>query len=266
MKCVQGFWLPDQDTHLSDFLDRGPSFAGGPTYQFKKFAAAFPLIKDFRHAVDVGAHCGLWTRVLAQCFGKVTAFEPLDEHFACLTRNVTTGNVQMYKVAMGEKSGAVALDLDADNTGLARISSEGRIPAVMRTLDSYGLEPVDFLKVDCEGFEYFVLAGGAKTILRDRPTIIVEQNREHADRFGLAPLKAVDLLQSWGAEVAFRQRGDYCLHWPDAPKKKPRNRWSALRSKIRDAISPGTVDPGLATALMRKDQHERQLDSRDLER
>lgn len=243
MKNVRGFWLPDSDTHLARFLEAGPSFAGGPTYQFKRFAAAFPLIKNFEHAVDVGAHCGLWTRVLAQCFGKVTAFEPLDEHFACLARNITTSNVQMHKTALGDKSGAVTLDTDAgaESTGWAYVKSGGRISAEIRTLDSYGLEPVDFLKVDCEGFEYFVLAGGAETIQRDRPTIIVEQNKEHADRFGLTPLKAIDLLRSWGAEVAFRQSGDCCLHWKEAEARKRNNHrngfLAALKSTIRGRLA-----------------------------
>jgi hypothetical protein len=32
----------------------------------------------------------------------------------------------------------------------------------MRTLDSFEFDILDFLKLDCEGYEYFVMVGGAE--------------------------------------------------------------------------------------------------------
>jgi hypothetical protein len=44
----------------------------------------------------------------------------------------------------------------------------------MRTLDSYGFTEVRVIKADVQGSEMDVLEGARKTILRDRPVLIVE--------------------------------------------------------------------------------------------
>jgi FkbM family methyltransferase len=144
-------------------LETGPMFAGGPTYQFQKFAPAFPYIRNFGHAVDAGAHCGLWTRVMAHCFGAVTASEPLPVHYDCLKRN-TRGlrNVRLHQCALGAQPGAVNVAPVRDNTGAAAVSLHGRVEAKVATLDSFAVTELDFRKIDCEGFEYFVIQGAAK--------------------------------------------------------------------------------------------------------
>ena len=43
-----------------------------------------------------------------------------------------------------------------------------------RTLDSYNLPKVDFIKIDVEGWEEQVLEGGMKTILKYRPIMYIE--------------------------------------------------------------------------------------------
>jgi len=53
-----------------DLSSQGPALIS-----FGKFQSAFPYIKNFRHAIDVGAHVGLWARVFARCFARLTAFE-----------------------------------------------------------------------------------------------------------------------------------------------------------------------------------------------
>lgn len=44
----------------------------------------------------------------------------------------------------------------------------------LRTLDSLELQKVDFIKIDVEGYEYFVLQGGLNTIRKFKPQIILE--------------------------------------------------------------------------------------------
>ena len=90
-KQVRGIWLPETEEHLIPHIERGPEFAGAGTYQLHKFQAAFPYIKNFRHAVDIGAHVGLWSRILARCFTRLTAFEPIENHRACLSKKRSSG-------------------------------------------------------------------------------------------------------------------------------------------------------------------------------
>jgi hypothetical protein len=83
----------------------------------------------------------------------------------------------------------------------------------MRTLDSYDLRNVDFLKIDTEGYEFFVLKGGEKTIRRDQPCVIVEQRPDHGRAYGVSDTEAVALLESWGASVIEEICEDYIMCW-----------------------------------------------------
>jgi FkbM family methyltransferase len=212
-KQVAGLWLPDHEVHLVPYLERGPQFAGGATYQFQKFALAFPFIENFRHAVDVGAHCGLWSRVLSHCFTRVSAFEPLPVNRECFVMNVHSDGVRLHDCALGDKDEMVTIEIPSECSGWSFVSAQGSLQASMRTLDSFAFEILDFLKLDCEGYEYFVLEGGASTIRRLRPTIVVEQKPGNAERYGLRQDEAVTLLKSWGAEVRFELDDDYIMSW-----------------------------------------------------
>lgn len=217
MKQVKNFWLPDSEEHLVPFLESGPSFANGPTYQLHKFQACFPLIKNFRHAVDVGAHCGLWSRVFAQCFDRLVAFEPIAEHRECYARNVAEFdwpiNPRLERFALSDKKEMLRFDVKSKSSGDTSVSSNGRLEVPARTIDSFEFEVIDFIKMDCEGYEYFVIKGGEETIRKYRPCIIVEQKPGRGSKYGLADDAAVDLLVSWGASVRNVISGDYILAW-----------------------------------------------------
>jgi len=83
----------------------------------------------------------------------------------------------------------------------------------MRTLDSFNCGVVDFMKLDCEGYELFAIKGGEQTIKRDKPCIIVEQKPGKGKQFGLGDHDAVTLLREWGFEVVKEISGDFILRW-----------------------------------------------------
>lgn len=76
---------------------------------------------------------------------------------------------------------------------------------------------VDFIKLDCEGYEYFALRGGEATIRQWRPVIIVEQKPGRGSGFGLSDLAAVDWLRSLGYLLKAEMAGDYIMVPEDAP-------------------------------------------------
>ena len=68
----------------------------------------------------------------------------------------------------------------------------GRILEVpTRTLDSFGLSDVGFLKIDVEGHELALLAGARRTIESSRPVVFVESESRHAVG---APANVIDLM------------------------------------------------------------------------
>ncbi len=222
MKQELGWWFPDHEQHLPAWM-RSPKgylvLNGRPSYQGKKQLAALATVRlerpePLRTAVDVGGHIGLWSYNLAAAFEQVHAFEPVAEHRACFERNcaesLLTGRVHLYGLALGAGEGRVSIHTAPTSTGDSWVKGGGDIPMV--TLDSVGLTDVDFIKIDCEGYEENVLRGAIETIKRDRPVIIVEQKRDMATaRFGLEPLGAVKFLQSLGYQVAQEISGDYLM-------------------------------------------------------
>jgi FkbM family methyltransferase len=230
-------FFPDGERILPEHMaaQGNVEICGKSTYQWTKLARAIPLIKNFRHAVDVGANVGTWAHVLARLFGKVTCFEPVPAVADCLEKNIERDkdHVTIHRVALGAAKGEVGLRLSEGSSGWTHAMPTDEkgakfletlhtkqygdvlkfdiVKAPVETLDSYNLEQVDFLKVDVEGFEYHVVQGGAATIKRCKPTIIIEQKPGTPDRYGLKAQGAVDLLLKMGAKQEFVQSGDYCL-------------------------------------------------------
>jgi FkbM family methyltransferase len=149
-------------------------------------------------AIDVGAHAGYFTLVLAAAVGpggRVLAFEPYEPAVALLRANLarnTVTNVDVYASAAGAHDGFVDLAVnDKDAMLTSRADGCGRrvrVPCVR--LDAAwreaGAPPVSALKVDVEGAELSVLRGGPEVIQRCRPPILLEANTPEE----LAPLVA----------------------------------------------------------------------------
>lgn len=211
---VSGIHIPDGDTHFAGQIAKNPPYRGKGTHRWAKLEKALAMCTRREHAVDVGAHVGLWTRVLSYEFRKVTAFEPVQAHLDCLRLNLRARrNVDVYPEALGERPGPVRMTLAADGAGTASLADDGEIEASMLALDIVLIDPIDFLKLSCEGAEYHVLIGGQVTIQRDKPVIVIEQKRKRLGRQGLPPEAGVDLLKSWGAQVAWVDHGDWCMTW-----------------------------------------------------
>lgn len=214
MKCVQGIWLPDGDEHFSGHLEREVAATGAAGYQTRKWVAALEFCKHRGHAVDIGAHVGLWTRPMAKAFARVTAYEPMPELAACWRLNTDgLGNVDLREGALGAAWGRIGMAAPAPNSGNAHVDPSSDIRVPIDTLDNQALGLVDFIKIDVEGFELDVVKGGEGTIRTSRPVMVVEQKPGHGARYGHSDTAAVDLLQSWGATVAWVRAGDYCLVW-----------------------------------------------------
>lgn len=207
MKNINGLWLPDHEEHLQQFAALGKY--GKWTYQVHKMLAAMEHIKACRTAVDVGGHCGLWSKEMVKIFNQVHAFEPIAAHRECFIANVEHTNYTLHSCALGEKEGSIKMHTSNGSSGDSWVNGEGDIP--MHTLDSFDLQDVDFIKIDCEGYELFVLRGGEEMLKRCKPVVIVEQKKNHGKKFGLKDTEAVDYLQSLGYELKHEMSGDYIL-------------------------------------------------------
>lgn len=215
----QGIWLPDGERHFPEWMAKNGELVNGKgTYQIKKLREAMKWCKKFRTSVDVGAHVGLWSMHLAPKFETLHAFEPIPEFRKCWVSNVPVElQTVLHDCALGEKLGLVEFAVNPADTGDTHVTDSDKYPTVtayMRTLDSYQLQDVDFIKIDCEGFELHVLQGAAETIARCKPCVIVEQKQHKMEKnFGTKGTPAVDWLKERGAILRREMGGDYIMSW-----------------------------------------------------
>lgn len=215
----RGLWLPDGEEHLQEWMTKvGHTRDGLPTYQYHKYERVVKLCRQRRVAVDVGAHVGLWSRVMALDFGRIICFEPKAEHRECWLANM--GNVahaELHSCALGPEAGTVSLTTGPSSSGDTYVDpvagASGGIE--MRTLDSFELPVVDFLKIDCEGYEPMVLAGAVETLERCKPVICVEQKVGHGQKYGISDTAALPFLERLGYRRAGGIQGDYFLTPPE---------------------------------------------------
>lgn len=212
MKFESGWWWPDHEVHMTAWVSNPRNrleLNGRMTYQGRKQVATLAHCKRNGVAVDIGAHIGLWSYNLAHRFDHVHAFEPVHTHRECFQRNVNRPNVTLHHCALGAIEQTVSIVTTNGSSGDSQVRPGTEIP--MKRLDSFNIENVDLIKTDAEGYEENTLIGGKETILRWKPTIIVEQKRAMASRFGLKPQGAVRFLQGLGYRVAEEISGDYIM-------------------------------------------------------
>lgn len=218
MKFVDKWWFPDHEKHLPVWMASAKNrmvLNGRPAYQGKKQLAAIAECGRrgrTRTAVDVGGHVGLWSFNLAHTFARVHTFEPVAEHRECFQHNIPVhlrSKIDLHACALGMEEGAVSICTTPTSSGDSWVDGAGDIP--LHTLDSFELEDVDLLKVDCEGYEELVLRGAMRTITTWRPVVMVEQKRDMACKFGLERQGAVKLLLDVGYRVALELSGDYLM-------------------------------------------------------
>jgi FkbM family methyltransferase len=118
--------------------------------------------------IDVGANIGQTAQRLVQRFpdAAIYSFEPVPATFAELQYNtVSFAGVECVNVALGDAPGeaTITTDRQGQNTLMRGVSSNGKATIRVSTLDAFcaerGIDRIDLLKIDTEGFEMAVLRG-----------------------------------------------------------------------------------------------------------
>jgi FkbM family methyltransferase len=183
-------------------------------YQPHHIGAAFSACRKRRTAIDVGAHVGFWSYFLAGQFASVHAFEPVPLFRSCFAANVLQGNVTLHPYALGRATMTCTLNVDEANSGATHVSAVGQGSVAIRALDDFELDGVDFIKVDVEGYERFVLEGAWDTLTRCRPVVIVEE-KEFGARYGLGAGAPGEYLGSLGFQPVAKVVKDTIFVWPE---------------------------------------------------
>jgi FkbM family methyltransferase len=188
---------------LSDYVGRAAYFVGDLDRKVSAIIDRF--VKPGDTVLDIGANIGLVSLRLAKRVGPsgvVHAFEPnptIADRLVSSLRASDATNVKVHRFALGEAVGTLPLSVPEGNAGMGslvagRVCGEACDVAVQR-LDDFDFGPIDFIKMDVEGFEENVFRGFSRTLERQPPKVILfEQNDEHGH--------SIPLLQAAGYEVS----------------------------------------------------------------
>lgn len=223
-KVFDKWVFPQYEEHLQEWMNTMRDIRHGRlTYQANKYDLCKTWFKHRRRAIDVGAHVGLWAWQMIHDFEVVEAFEPHPLHQHCFEENILlapdippASHCELHKIALGNTSGMVGLVTETPHSsGDTRVVLDATTQhmAEIRPLDDFAFTDVDFVKVDCEGYELPVVMGAEKTLLACKPVVVVEQKHDFHLRYGGEKLEAVRYLESLGARVVADKCEDFIMVW-----------------------------------------------------
>jgi FkbM family methyltransferase len=214
MREFMGWQFPDIDSHFPKMLKKNVDRGGPPEYQQPVRLRSLNYVKNKRLALDIGANVGLWSRDLVKHFDQVFAFEPVAMFRECLQLNVTDPKLVIHSTALGDYDMQATMVITEGNTGHSHIdpNKQGGDIQVIK-LDNLELKNVDYIKIDCEGYEYKVIRGAEKTIRNNRPIVVLEQKPHDMYAKEYSQYAAIGLLQDWGMVKLDQVKDDWIMGW-----------------------------------------------------
>jgi FkbM family methyltransferase len=211
----RGWWFPDTEDHFPKMLAKNISKGGPAEYQQPVRLKSLQYVKQHRTALDIGANVGLWARDLVQHFDKVIAFEPVAMFRECLEKNVPNIKLWVSPLALGDQDSTVSMIITEGNTGHTHVDPDsiGNGDTTIVRLDNLNIPEVDYIKIDCEGFEYRVLQGAEQTVKNCQPIVVIEQKPHDAYSRDYGQFAAIELLQSWGMIKLDQFKDDWIMGW-----------------------------------------------------
>jgi FkbM family methyltransferase len=175
------------------------------------------LVEPGDIVVDVGANFGIYSMVLAQQAGptgRVYAFEPGEEARMHLRRNVSLNpqlNVEVVPVALSNREGTATLAHIFGPSTYSLVEDPSGEQVDLTTLDAWSATAhasgPTVAKVDVEGHEPAVFAGGLSTLERAKPLLMFEVNFNALRRSGFEKDSSWRVLSELGYEF-FGLRSD----------------------------------------------------------
>jgi FkbM family methyltransferase len=172
------------------------------------------VVGDTDVVFDVGANFGVYSLVLAQRAARVFAFEPGTEALAQLRKNVALNpelNVEVVPLGLSSREGRASLAHIGGPPTYSVSDKIGGEPISVTTLDAWasdaGEREPTLIKVDVEGHEPAVFAGGRTTLELARPLVMFEVSFEALRRSDFSETASWDELAGLGYRF-FRLRPD----------------------------------------------------------
>jgi FkbM family methyltransferase len=169
-------------------------------YQKNNLDQALSFVNNWSTAIDGGANYGLMSFHMNSRFDKVLAFEIDSDIRQCLETNMKyfrCNNVQIESCGLGETEKYVDIVRMSKSFGnfINPESTGGNF--IIKPIDSYQLDNVGFIKLDCEGYEPLIIQGAEQTIKKSFPVILMER-KKLVKKYNFGSHETEGLLQRWG--------------------------------------------------------------------
>jgi FkbM family methyltransferase len=158
------------------FVQKGMTGATGNLYvglhEFEDMSFVLHGLRPDDLFVDIGANVGSYTVLAGAAVGaSCVSFEPIPETFGGLLANIHLNaiahRVEARNIGLGEAEGTLRFTKNWDTTNHVVLADEGRgtIEVPVQSLDqALGNRRPALIKIDVEGFESPVIAGGNEVL------------------------------------------------------------------------------------------------------
>ena len=186
---IKNYYLPEDDEHYLNYFKKFDH------YQEAQRNRALSQVSNWGFAIDIGANIGLWSKDLSEYFDNTVCFEPNLKCIECLEKNINIKKSIIYNHALGSINTQMDLYTPSFSGGSSFINrtnigtnedgskiygkfseTTSKQKTIIKTLDSFNFQYVDFIKIDVQGFELEVLKGAHKTLKENNPIICIEEN------------------------------------------------------------------------------------------
>jgi FkbM family methyltransferase len=193
-------WATPRGQYWAPAEDRGHFFVLAEM-QLEPYAVDIAAVKKGDIVIDCGAYLGHFTtEALSAGAARVIAVEPGSRQTGCLRRmfanEISTGRVILASEGVWEAEGHLEFQDEASpdasfvRAGVPYTAAGVRkVRMPVTTIDAivrrFGLQRVDFIKMDIEGSEQQALRGAADTLARFKPKLAIAAYHKPDDPLGI---------------------------------------------------------------------------------
>lgn len=171
---------------ISDYMEHAIYFNITDMVDFDR-RFLYSLIKPDFICFDIGANIGETTLNFAKLApeGRIYSFEPVPFLFERLKINTELNpfkNIELYNIALSDREEELFFENPSNNNSsgisLNKESSGTSTLVHSTTVDLFvsknNINKIDFIKIDVEGFENYVINGAENTLLKHTPLLMIE--------------------------------------------------------------------------------------------
>jgi FkbM family methyltransferase len=197
---VNGIYCLEGDTDITRYVRQTGTL---------KWDKPFDFISKFlgdgsdKVMIDIGAYIGDSAKWFLDTGWTCHVFEPQKDAFKCLELNLAGTRSFFYNEALGSGQSISLAEHDTGNLGGRSLDLGGSLKA--KKIDDFDIK-ANFLKIDAEGFEPYILEG-AKNLLDQRPIVAIEINIPGLNKYGFWPHDILKYFENYDAIETYNWQG-----------------------------------------------------------